>query len=151
MAYWLLKSEPESFSIDDLRRVKVEHWDGVRNYVARNNLRAMKKGELAFFYHSNAKPPGIAGICAIEREAYPDHTAFDPSSKYFDPKSSPEKPRWFMPDVRFVEKFGSLIPLDELRATPGLGEMALFTTRRLSVQPVTDEEWEIITALAERA
>lgn len=149
MAHWLLKSEPESFSIDDLRAKKVEHWDGVRNYVARNNLRAMDLGDLAFFYHSNADPPGVAGVCKVVKTAYPDHTQFDPNSKYFDPKATPDKPRWFMPDVRFVKKFPRLVPLAEIRATPGLQEMALVRAARLSVQPVTETEWEIITALAE--
>ena len=145
MAYWLVKSEPTTFSIDDLERLGVEHWDGVRNYMARNNLMAMKVGDLAFFHHSSADPPGIAGICEVVREAYPDHTAFDPSSKYFDPKSSPEKPRWFMPDVRFVRKFPRLIPLSEIRETPGLSDMALVQRgQRLSVQPVSEKEWEII-------
>lgn len=149
MAHWLLKSEPESFSIDDLRAKRVEHWDGVRNYVARNNLRAMALGDLAFFYHSNANPPGVAGVCKVVREAYPDHSQFDPNSKYFDPKATPDKPRWFMPDVRFVKKFPRLVPLPEIRATPGLQDMALVRAARLSVQPVTETEWEIITALAE--
>jgi predicted RNA-binding protein with PUA-like domain len=148
MAYWLLKSEPSTFGIDDLARKKVEHWDGVRNYVARNHLRAMKLGERAFFYHSSAEPPGIAGICRVVREAYPDHTQFDPSSKYFDPKATPEKPRWFMPDVEFERKFERLISLPELRQTPGLQDMVLLNSMRLSVQPVTEDEWKIINALA---
>src|SRR5512135_2913880 len=105
MAHWLLKTEPTTFSIDHLAEKKVEHWDGVRNFQARNNLRAMKVGEHAFFYHSSTGEPGIAGICEVVREAYPDGSQFDPNSKYFDPKSSPEKPRWWMPDVGFVRKF----------------------------------------------
>lgn len=149
MAYWLLKSEPTTFGIDHLKQKKVEHWDGVRNFQARNNLRAMRKGERAFFYHSNTDPIGIAGICVIEREAYPDHTQFDPASKYFDPRSTPEKPRWFMPDVRFVKKFKRLVTTQELRAVPGLENMALLNRSRLSVQPVTEEEWNIIMAIAE--
>ena len=148
MAHWLMKTEPDTFSIDDLEVKRVEHWDGVRNWTARNNLRAMKLGERAFFYHSSCEPPGIAGICEIVREAYPDHSQFDPSSKYFDPKATEEKPRWYMPDVGFVEKFPRLIPLAELRQTPGLEEMVLLRASRLSVQPVTDKEWEIITHLA---
>ena len=151
MNYWLLKSEPSTFSIDDLEAKGVEHWDGVRNYMARNNLMAMKVGELAFFHHSSADPPGIAGICEVVREAYPDFTAFDPGSKYFDPKSSPDKPRWFMPDVRFVRKFPRFVPLAEIRETPGLSDMMLVKFGRLSVQPVSEKEWEIICDLAERA
>lgn len=149
MAHWLLKSEPVTYSIDDLAREGVASWDGVRNFQARNNLRAMKAGEKAFFYHSNAEPPGIAGVCEIVKEAYPDHTAFDPKSKYHDPRSTPERPLWWMPDVGFVEKFPRLIPLAELRETPGLGNMVLLRRgSRLSVQPVADEEWSIILDLA---
>src|SRR5438270_11445826 len=118
VAYWLVKTDPDSFSIDDLERKGVEHWDGVRNYSARNNLQAMKLGDLAFFYHSSCEPPGVAGVCEVVREAYPDDSQFDPSSKYFDPKATPDKPRWFMPDMRFVKKFGRLVPLAEIRATP---------------------------------
>src|SRR5687767_702549 len=98
MAYWLLKSEPESYSIDDLERESVASWDGVRSYAARNHLPAMEPGDLAFFYHSSAMPPGVVGICEVVRPAYPDHTQFDPDSKYFDPKATPDEPRWFMPD-----------------------------------------------------
>ncbi len=150
MAYWLLKSEPESFSIDDLERKGVEHWDGVRNYAARNHLMSMKLGELGFFYHSSTTPVGIAGVCEVVREAYPDHTQFDPLSKYFDPKASPDKPRWFMPDVRFIRKFPRLVPLSEIRETPGLDEMQLVRFGRLSVQSVAEKEWEIVCDLAER-
>ena len=149
MAYWLLKTEPDTYSIDDLAREGVGSWEGVRNYTARNNLKAMHVGELGFFYHSSTKPPGIAGICRVVREAYPDHTQFDPASKYFDPKSRPEKPRWYMPVVEFVRKFDRLITLQELRETPGLENMALLNTMRLSVQPVTDAEWSIIMEVVE--
>jgi predicted RNA-binding protein with PUA-like domain len=148
VSHWLLKSEPGSFSIDDLQRVGVEHWDGVRNYVARNNLVAMRVGERGFFYHSSAEPPGVAGVCEIVHEAYPDHTQFDPASKYFDPKATPDKPRWFMPDVQFVGKFARLVSLREIKETPGLEQMDLVRWSRLSVSRVTDEEWEIICALA---
>jgi predicted RNA-binding protein with PUA-like domain len=149
MAHWLLKSEPDSYSIDHLREQGVGHWDGVRNFQARNNLRAMKLGEQAFFYHSSCEPPGIAGICEVVREAYPDHTQFDPESRYFDPRSSPDRPRWYMPDVGFVRKFDRLIPLAELRQIPGLEDMALLRRMRLSVQPVGEQEWKIILGLAE--
>ena len=151
MAYWLLKSEPESYSIDHLARDGVGSWDGVRNYMARNNLMAMKLGEQAFFYHSSCEPPGVAGICEVVRESYPDHTQFDPESKYFDPKARPDKPRWFMPDVRFVRKFPRFVPLAEIRETPGLSDMVLVQRgSRLSVQPVSEKEWEIICDLGEQ-
>lgn len=149
VAHWLMKTEPEAFSIDDLERMGVSPWDGVRSYQARNNLQAMKLGERAFFYHSSTEPPGIVGICEVVREAYPDHSAWDPSSKYFDARSTEEKPVWFMPDVRFVEKFPRMITLAELRTIPGLESMTLLQRGvRLSVQPVSDEEWAIITAIA---
>ncbi len=151
MAYWLLKTEPESFSIDALHQKGIEHWDGVRNYGARNNLMAMEVGDLGFFYHSSCDVPGVAGICVIVREAYPDHFQFDPQSKYFDPKATPDKPRWFMPDVQFVKKFERFVPLAQIRQTPGLQEMQLVTFGRLSVTGVTEKEWEIICDLAERA
>lgn len=149
MAYWLLKSEPSTFSIDHLKAKKVEHWDGVRNFQARNNLMAMKVGEQAFFYHSNADPIGIAGICKVAKLAYPDHSQFDPTSPYFDPKATPDKPRWFMPDVRYVRTFRRFVTLAELREVPGLEDMALLRASRLSVQPVTDEQWAIVCALAD--
>lgn len=148
MAYWLLKSEPDTFGIDHLREVGVEHWDGVRNYAARNNLMAMKLGDLGFFSHSSCEVPGIAGILEVAREHYPDHTQFDPQSKYFDAKATPDKPRWFMPDVRFVMKFDEVVPLTRIRATPGLDRMQMFVYNRLSVSAVTDEEWRIICELA---
>lgn len=149
MAHWLLKTEPEAFSIDDLERLGTAPWDGVRNYMARNNLQAMRLGERAFFYHSSTEPRGVVGVCEVVREAYPDHTAFDPESKYFDRRSKPEAPTWFMPDVRFVERFPRMVTLAEIRATPGLEDMALVQRgQRLSVQPVRDAEWEIVTALA---
>lgn len=144
-----MKTEPEAFSIDDLERMGVAPWDGVRSYMARNNLMTMKLGERAFFHHSSCEPPGIVGICEVVREAYPDHTAFDPGSKYYDPKSVPEKPRWFMPDVRFVARFPRMITLSELRTIPGLEAMTLLQRGiRLSVQPVTEDEWRIITSVA---
>jgi len=150
MAYWLLKTEPTTFGIDDLAQKEVEHWDGVRNFQARNNLRAMRLGEEAFFYHSSTGEPGIAGICKVVREAYPDESQFDPKSKYFDPRAQHEKPRWWMPDVGFVEKFPRVITLAELRTIPGLEEMVLLNRSRLSVQPVLEDEWRIILQLAEQ-
>ncbi len=149
MAYWLLKSEPESYSIDDLQRDGVACWDGVRSHQARNNLRAMEAGDLAFFYHSSCQPPGVAGICEVVREAYRDHTAWDPGSRYHDPRSTPEDPIWFMPDVRFVERFDPLVTLSELRDVPELEDMVLLRRgTRLSVQPVTEQEWKVICDIA---
>jgi predicted RNA-binding protein with PUA-like domain len=149
MAHWLVKTEPDTFSIDDLASKPSEPWNGVRNFQARNHLKSMKAGERAFFYHSSCAPPGVAGICEVVREAYPDESQFDPSSPYFDPKSTREKPRWYNPDMAFVEKFARLISLEELRSVPGLEDMVLLRRgSRLSVQPVSDEEWKIVCAVA---
>jgi predicted RNA-binding protein with PUA-like domain len=148
MAYWLLKSEPESYGIDHLEREGVSCWDGVRNYGARNNLMAMRVGDLGFFYHSSADPPGVAGVCEVVRDAYPDHTQFDPESKYFDPKATLENPRWFMPDVRFVAKLPRFVSLHEIKQTPGLDDMELVRWSRLSVSGVSEGEWRIICDLA---
>jgi len=149
--YWLMKSEPNTYSIDDLARDGRTHWDGVRNYQARNFMRdQMKVGDEVLFYHSNAEPPGVVGIARVVREGYPDHTARDPKSKYFDPKASDEDPRWFMVDVEFVEKFGEIVPLDTLKATPGLENMLVTKKSRLSVQPVTESEFEIVRRLGRR-
>ena len=146
--YWLMKSEPDVYSMDDLKRDKTTYWDGVRNYQARNFLRdKMKKGDLAFFYYSNAEPSGIAGIVEIAQEGYPDPSAFQRSDVHFDPKSTKEKPVWFAVEIRFVEKFNRLIPLEELRRTKGLEEMVLLKRGRLSVQPVRPEEWTRILNL----
>ena len=145
MQYWLLKSEPDTYSIDDLARDRRSGWEGVRNFQARNLLRSMKVGELAFFYHSSAAPPGIAGVVRIAREAYPDPTQFDPESEYHDPKSDPDDPRWSIIDVEFVRKAPELVPLEALRAMPELRQMALLRRgQRLSVQPVTAGEWKAI-------
>src|SRR5690606_23828048 len=120
-------------------------------YQARNHMRAMKVGDRVLFYHSSADPPGVAGLARVCREAYPDFTAWDPKSKYHDPKSTPEQPRWFMVDVEFVEKFPRLVPLDELRATPGLEEMLVLRRgMRLSVQPVTRKQFDIVCRLGRR-
>lgn len=149
--YWLMKSEPAAFSIDDLAAAPGRRtcWDGVRNYQARNYLREMKKGDLALFYHSNADPPAAVGIVEVVREAYPDHTAFDPTDHHYDPKSRPDRPTWFMVDVALVRKFPRPLPLDELRRQAGLRRMVLLRKgSRLSVQPVTPGEWAIILKLA---
>ncbi len=148
--YWLMKSEPSVFSIEDLKRTKVTGWDGVRNYQARNFMKEMAIGDHAFFYHSNAEPSGIAGIAEIARVAYPDPTQFDAKDDHFDAKATPAAPRWFQVDVRFVRAFPRLIALPELREIAALQKMALFTRSRLSVQPVSKQEWDTILALATR-
>lgn len=151
MNYWLLKSEPDVFGIEHLKKMpkKTEHWDGVRNYQARNFMRdGMKKGDLAFFYHSNCKIPGIIGIMEITKEAYPDFTALDPDSKYFDPKSSNDNPRWFMVDVTFKQQFSNIISLDSLKQRPELENMALVRKgNRLSIMPVEKSEWDFIMSM----
>src|SRR3954469_8723231 len=147
MQYWLVKSEPDVFSYDDLEASpkKTTHWDGVRNFTARNNLRAMKKGDRVFFYHSNAKPSAVAGIAEVAREAYPDPTALDPKHDHFDPKSRADAPTWLQVDVRAVERFPRRLTLPELRAMPELAGMELLRKgSRLSVQPVRPEEWAVV-------
>ncbi len=150
MNYWLMKSEPNEYSIDDLAREAkgYEHWDGVRNYQARNFMRQMKVGDKIFFYHSNTKVPGIVGIAEVVREAYPDHTQFDPENSHYDPRSRPENPRWDMVDVAFVRKLDRVIPLTELKTRPELADMPLVRKgNRLSVMPVTPEQWDFILSL----
>ncbi|MBF0507149.1 MAG: EVE domain-containing protein [Nitrospirae bacterium] len=146
--YWLMKSEPDVFSFDDLkaRPGGTDHWDGVRNFQARNFMRdEMKKHDLVLFYHSNCKEPGIAGIAEISKEAYPDYTAYDPKSLYFDPLSAPDKPRWFMVDVKWVKPFRRTVTLKEMRRVPELrGMKVLQRGQRLSIQPVTKEEFDEI-------
>jgi predicted RNA-binding protein with PUA-like domain len=151
MNYWLMKSEPSTFSIDDLARAPGRRtcWDGVRNYQARNFMRAMKRGDRVLFYHSNAEPPAVAGIAEVVREAYPDHTAFDPKDPHYDPKSDAREPTWDMVDIRLVQKFKRMVPLDELHRVPTLKQMELLRRgSRLSVQPVRPDEWTKILALA---
>lgn len=152
MNHWLMKSEPEEFSIDDLKAQGTTHWDGVRNYQARNMMRdQMKKGDQVFFYHSNCEVPGIVGVMKIIKEGYADHTAFDPQDKHFDPKSDPDNPRWYMVDLRFVRKFHKSLPLAMLRqyADRELSKLPLLRRgNRLSVMPVSKEEWEFIMGLA---
>ncbi len=149
--YWLMKSEPSVFSIDDLAQAprKVTGWDGVRNYQARNYMRTMKVGDQVFFYHSNADPPAIAGIAEVVREAYPDASAFDRASPAYDPRSRPDRPIWDRVDIRLVRKFAQPIGLDRLRAHPALRRMELLRKgSRLSVQPVRPREWSAILTLA---
>ena len=149
MQYWLMKSEPDAFSIDDLKKVKVEPWDGVRNYQARNMMRdEMKKGDRVFFYHSNCEVPGIVGIMEVVKEGYPDHTAFDPEAKYYDPKSDPDNPRWYMVDVKFVKKLKRTISLAELKQEAALADMPLVRKgNRLSIMPVEKSQWDHILAM----
>ncbi|MGD8926772.1 MAG: EVE domain-containing protein [Thioalkalispiraceae bacterium] len=151
MKYWLMKSEPDVFGIDHLAKMpkKTEHWDGIRNYQVRNMMRdEMKKGDLAFFYHSNCKEPGIVGIIRIVKEAYPDFTAFDPREKYYDPKSNPENPRWFMIDVKLERKFKRTISLQELKTYKSLAEMLILRRgNRLSITPVSKKQWDFILKL----
>ncbi len=153
--YWLMKSEPDTYSIDDLasQPKKTDHWDGIRNYQARNYMRdGMRKGDLAFFYHSNCEEPGIVGIVEIVRTAYPDHTAFDPDSKYFDPKSDPDNPRWLMVDVRYRRKLRRPVSLATLKAHPELSAMRVCQKgSRLSIMPVTAEEWAGVLTVSESA
>jgi len=143
--YWLMKSEPDVFSFDDLLAAKGKrtHWDGIRNYQARNFMRdGMRKGDRVLYYHSNTKPPGIAGVAEVVAEAYPDHTQFDPASKYHDPKSDPDAPRWLMVDIKARRRLKHYVELDALKANPRLAEMAVVQRgQRLSVQPVTPAEW----------
>ena len=145
MNHWLVKSEPDAFSWDQQVANGVEPWTGVRNHMAKANLMAMKKGDRAFFYHSNCKIPGIAGIMRIHRAGYPDSSAFDPAHPYYDPKSTPEKPRWYRVDVAFVARFIEVIPLSWLREQPKLADLSLLRRgNRLSVMPLTDQHWHFI-------
>ncbi len=153
MSYWLMKSEPDVFGLDHLKKEKkrTTHWDGVRNYQARNMMRdQMKVGDEAFFYHSNCAQPGIAGIVTVTREGYPDHTAFDPDDPHFDPKSDPQNPRWFMVNVTFSRNLKRFIALSELRehTHDGLDGLRLLSRgNRLSIMPVEVEHWKFILAL----
>ena len=149
--YWLMKSEPTDFSIDDLARVRTEPWTGVCNYQARNFMRdGMKVGDGVLFYHSNAKVPGIVGIARVASTAYPDETQFDPRSDYYDPKATREQPRWFLVDVAFERKLARTIPLDEIKQhAEALGEAFPLVARgsRLSVFPVTAAQWKLLLSL----
>lgn len=148
--FWLVKSEPETFSFTDLLALpdRTTHWDGVRNFAARGHLRAMKKGDRVFFYHSSADPSAIVGIAEVAREAYPDHSALDSNDPHFDPKSNPESPTWFMVDVRGIEPLPRPVSLDEIKKNKALASMALVRLGRLSVQPVTPKEWETVLQMS---
>ncbi len=144
-----MKSEPDVYGIDHLKKEGTNMWEGCRNYLVRNYLRdEMKAGDLAFFYHSNSDPSGIVGIMEIINEPYPDPTQFDPTSDYHDPRSPEDNPRWFVRDVKFVKKFKRVVPLAELREVPGLENMLVTRKgQRLSVMPVTKDEWDIVLKL----
>ena len=149
MQYWLMKSEPGDYSIDDLESDGTTYWDGVRNYQARNLMRdEMAVGDRVLFYHSNAKPPAVVGLAEVARTAYPDHTQFDPDDSHFDPKSDPDNPRWIMVDVKFVEKLPREVGLPELKEYSELEDMVLLNRSRLSVQPVTKKHFDFIVARA---
>lgn len=154
MNYWLFKSEPDAFSIDDLanRTNQTEHWDGIRNYQARNFLRdKVQQGDQVFIYHSSCKNVGIAGLAEVVKAAYPDHTQFDPESNYYDPKSDPENPRWFMVDVKFVAKFKQILSLKNIKNMPEITELGLVKKgHRLSIMPVTKAEFEHLLAHCEQ-
>ena len=149
-SYWLMKSEPHVYSIDDLKRDATTYWEGVRNYQARNHMRAMKKGDEVLYYHSQQTPPGVAGVARVIKEAYPDFTQFDETSQYYDPKSSEDKPRWWMVDVEFVKKFESEVSLRDIRTVTALTSMVLVNNSRLSVQPVAPEEFDVILKMGGR-
>jgi len=149
--YWLVKSEPETFSFDDLLAApkKTMHWDGVRNHVARNFMRdGMEVGDRVFFYHSSTNPQAIVGVCEVARDAYPDHTALDPKHDAYDPKSDPDDPTWYMVDLRAVERLKRPVTLAEIKKRPELATMALLRIGRLSVTPVTKQEWDVILSMA---
>ena len=152
--YWLMKTEPTSYSIQDLAAEKKQttFWDGVRNYQARNYMRdEMKLGDKVLFYHSNADPPVIAGVATIVRESYPDHTSWDRENKHYDPKSTAQNPRWFMVDIKLEQIFNEPLPLDDLRSVAALKEMELLRKgSRLSVQPVRKAEFDTVLKLANR-
>ncbi len=150
MQYWLMKSEPDVFSIDDLKQKKTTLWDGVRNYQARNFMtQAMQLGDMVLFYHSNAEPPGIVGVAKISRLAQPDPSQFDKKSEYYDPKANLKAPRWYGVTVEFVQKFSKIISLEELRNHKSLQSMLVIKKgQRLSIQPVTKAEFDVIHKLA---
>ncbi|HEY0788932.1 MAG TPA: EVE domain-containing protein [Thermoanaerobaculia bacterium] len=149
--YWLMKCEPAAYTIEALEKDRTCGWEGVRNFQARNHLRAMKKGDLAIFYASNADPSGATGVAEVVREAYPDPFALKKGHHYFDPKATPGNPIWFTVDLGFVEKFPRVVPIAELRETPGLESMAILQKgSRLSVTPLTKQEFEIVRKLGRR-
>lgn len=150
MNYWLFKSEPNCYSIDDLKRDNIEHWDGIRNYQARNMLRDdVKKGDKVLFYHSSCAEPAVVGLCEVIKEGYPDYTAFDPKSEHPDPKSDPDNPRWFMVDVKFLEKFKHPLPLAQMKEMSEFSGMRLLQRgNRLSLFPVEKKHFDLVCNLA---
>lgn len=152
MRYWLMKTEPSAFSIEDLERVGREHWDGIRNYQSRNYMRdEMQPGDRVLIYHSSTDVPAVVGTATVASAAYPDHTSWDPDSAYFDPKSSPEAPRWFMVDVAFESRLPAPVPLAELRTLPELKDMLLLRKgQRLSIQPVREGEFQAVLRHADK-
>jgi predicted RNA-binding protein with PUA-like domain len=149
--YWLMKSEPGTYSIDDLERDGATCWDGVRNYQARNFMRDdMRVGDRVLFYHSNANPPGVAGVAEVARAGYPDHTALDPDSNYYDEKATKDVPRWFMVDIKHVRTLPRVVSLAELKADETLEDMVVTGRSRLSVQPVEERHFQHVLAMAER-
>ncbi len=148
--YWLMKSEPHVYSIDDLESDGRTHWDGVRNYQARNFMRdEMKEGDRVLYYHSNTTPPGVVGVAEVVNEGYPDHTARDPDSDYYDEKATEDDPRWYMVDIEFVRKLPRKVPLAEIKDEETLDHMVLVNRSRLSVQPVEEDEFERVLEMAE--
>lgn len=143
-----MKSEPDVYSIDDLKRDRRTPWNGVRNYQARNQMRAMKKGDLVLFYHSRSKPPAVAGVAKVMKEVYPDPTQFNRKSEYHDPGSSKDDPRWWLVDVGFVERFANPVTLPAIKSEKRLADMVLVNNSRLSVQPVTEQEYTRVRAMA---
>ncbi|MFO7892727.1 MAG: EVE domain-containing protein [Longimicrobiales bacterium] len=149
--YWLMKSEPDVYSIDDLEADGETMWDGVRNYQARNFMRDdMEEGDRVLFYHSNASPPGVVGVAEVVKEGYPDPTARDPDSDYYDEKATEEDPRWYMVDIAFVRKLPRMVTLHEMKDEAALEDMVVTGRSRLSVQPVEEEHFEHVLAMAEQ-
>lgn len=147
-SYWLMKSEADVYSIDDLKKDRRTMWDGVRNYQARNNMREMRKGDLVLYYHSRQSPSAVTGVARVVKEAYPDPTQFDPKNKYFDEKSSEDDPRWSLVDIEFVQKLDRQVGLPEVKDVEALDEMVLVNNSRLSVQPVKKSEFDRILKMA---
>ena len=152
IGYWLMKSEPSTFSIADLKVKQIEHWDGVRNYMARNYMKnEMQEGDKVLFYHSSSNPSGVVGLASIcSKQAYADFTAFDPCSQYYDAKSSQLNPIWYMVDVKYHSTFSSIVTLAQIKQHSGLKDMVLLRNSRLSVQPVTKEQYDTIVSMGNR-
>lgn len=148
MKYWLMKSEADVYSIDQLKADRTTMWDGVRNYQARNTMQEMSKGDMVLYYHSRQRPSAVVGLAKVAKEAYPDPTQFDRDNKYFDPKSEEDDPRWWLVDVRFVKKFDEQVSLHDIKDEKSLKDMVLVNNSRLSVQPVRRKEFEKVLRMA---